>query len=336
MRRLLFAPSILLATTGCATTSFAPPIVNLENELHFNRTQSFWNARCSAKPDPNDKTTLKRNTNGALLLISNYLLTYRCQRDRASEGRQFFEVPGFLAAAGGATAAALGAGPHVAIGTGATSAILGQGKSYYAPKDKAVVLNDGLDALLCIQNEAVGIDPYTLKTLSAAQDAGGAGKPDQPPPPVAGTETGVGNAEAPRPEPQISVSSERQYFEMIRTALFSVESVVANRLSAAGTPFDASGVIAEIEALSKKAKDEQAEVKADKPAEAGKDAKKAVTRPDTSDMASQPKAAQERTEKFVAAKGKLDDISDEQVGRTVIKLYTLQTKLNQCIVRAKI
>ncbi len=158
MRRIFFMTCVF-ALSGCAVTSFAPPVVNLDQRLQFSGTQSTFNAVCSPKAS---NGLIDASVDGALGLVSNFILTYRCQADRAAEGRQFFEVPAFLSAAGAATAAAFGAGAAVAIGSGAAGAVLNQGKSYYAPRAKAVVLNDGLDALLCIQAEAVGIDAFTL------------------------------------------------------------------------------------------------------------------------------------------------------------------------------
>jgi hypothetical protein len=318
----------VLILSGCATTSFAPPVVNLEQELKVTRTQTFFNATCSPKPDL--AAGVYRTTNGALLLISNYILTYRCQADRAAEGRQFFEVPGFLIAAGAATAAAFGAPADVAIGAGAAGSALSHAKSYYAPKDKAVVLNDGLDAFLCIQNEAVGIDPYTLKTLSEAQKASGAGSA-VPGAPIVAAAVGEGVTD-PQPGtgddagPEVYISSERQYFEMVRSALFATERVVAQRLSASGTPFDTAGVIAEITALNKKVEDEAKESEAKDPVATGEAAKTAAVTPGPGIRAAT----------FTLSANKLKSLPDAQVGRTVIKLRTLQPKLDRCIVRAKV
>jgi hypothetical protein len=344
MRRI-FLTTCLLSLPACATLSFAPPQVRMDKEISANNGQTFFNAACT----PNDKRrapTIKPNVDGAIRLINNFVLTYRCQADRAAEGRQFFEVPSMLATIGGATAAAFGAAPGVAIGTGAFSATMGQGKSYYAPKDKAVVLNDGMDALLCIQNEAVGVDPFTLKTLAAAQENSGS-------PPPKTTDEGKGNTreitllgvgeQAPSHEPEVSVSYGQQYFVMVRSALFSVERVVAQRLSAAGTPFDASGVVAEIEQLNKKAADE-------KDATEGKDAKSATEAAQKEGAAAKKLApptasassgftlleSKQRRDAFDEADRGLQQLDAEQLGRAIIKLRTLQTKLEKCIVRAKV
>ena len=341
MRHIFLTSVMAVGLSGCATTSFAPPQVRMDREVKAKNSQTFFNAICTPdKADTNRR--IHRNTEGALLLISNYVLVYRCQADRAAEGRQFFEVPGFLATAGGAVAAALGAGTNVAIGTGAAGAILGQGKSYYAPKDKAVVLNDGVDALLCVQNEAVGIDAYTLKALSNAQQETGVGNAGPPAPTESGDEPSKPNTPAPE-GPEVYVSAERQYFEMVRTALIAVERVVAQRLSDAGKQFDSAGVFAEMEkakAEEKKAEEVPPEtgttgqnVTGGTPtATAGEDAKDAVATvaADAGSMRAMGGSTYNQAVQRLAA------LSDEQVGRTVIKLRALQPKLQQCILRAKI
>lgn len=299
----LLLPALL---SGCAVTSFAPPIVNLQHELVFDRTQRSFDAVCSPTPG---STLISHDVDGALRLISNYALTYRCQRDRAAEGRQFFEVPSMLATLGGATAAAFGAPAGVAIGTGAFSAAAGQGKSYYAPKDKAQVLNDGLAAILCVQNAAVGVDPYTLRTLSAAQADNAGANPSAP-----FTEGGA----------QVEISYGRQYFEMIRSSLFSIEEVVAQRLSAAGTPFDAAGVIAEIEKINKKEQDQTSGGAKPTPATVGAMTTDAAT------------TRIDRAKALTGSQLMLKALGNDRVGRTVIKIDELQSKLDKCVVSAKV
>ena len=308
----LFASCVAAAAlSGCAVTSFAPPVVNLDKKLAYTGTQSTFYAVCSPKPSVQP---IHSDVDGALGLISNYVLTYRCQRDRASEGRQFFEVPSMLATIGGATAAAFGAAPAVAIATGATSAALGAGKTYWAPKDKAQVFNNGLSAILCVQNVAVGVDPSTLKIVSNAQRDNTDAEP-------AAVEM-VDGKRVPKSDAQIEIPYDRQYFEMIRSALFSIEQVVAQRLSAAGTPFDAAGVIAEIEKLTaqqveeKKASGEQSATKT------GDEVKAAAATKNLYGLTSSQKSLQE--------------LSSAKVGATVIKIDELQTKLDKCVVSAKI
>ena len=47
------------------------------------------------------------------------------------------------------------------------------GKNYYAPKDKAKVLSDGIKAMLCIHDKAVGIDGPTREAISEVQKNSG-------------------------------------------------------------------------------------------------------------------------------------------------------------------
>ena len=326
----IFTIGAVLALEGCATTSFAPPRVNMKRELQAKETQTFFGANCT--PDPREKHhRIERDVNGALLLISNYILTYRCQADRAAEGRQFFEVPAFLTIAAAATAAALGAGPVVAIGAGAASAVLDHSKSYYAPKDKALVLNDGLDALLCIQNEAVGIDAFTLQAIGAVQTGGA------PTPQPRNVEAKAVDADdgSDADTDGIYISVERRYHEMIRSALISVERVVARRLSSAGTPFYTGGVLAEMQAFQAEIKEE--EKKSETPATIAEPLMTAAAPIATQGVDSTSYLeSSKRLQSFNEAKKKLSIAGSDQVGKTLIKIRTLQPKLNQCILRAKI
>jgi hypothetical protein len=240
--------------SGCAVLSFAPPQVRMDHEIVANNNEKFFNAVCTPDQNAVAKNTIEQNFAGAQRLINNFILTYRCQRDRAAEGRQFFDVPGMLIGTGAAAAAAFNAPTAVAIGAGATGVALKQGKDYWDPKAKAVVFDDALDAMLCIQNESVGIDPITLKALSEAEQG------NEPPPKTTTTTTTTNNGQVVQvvsvdEGPGITVTSEAQYFTMIRTALYSVERVVAQRLSDAGKPFDTAGVVAELEKYTKKTED---------------------------------------------------------------------------------
>lgn len=338
MRHILFTSVVLVGLSGCAVTSFAPPVVNLQQGLQFSGTQSTFNAVCSPKALGAVITT---DMEGALTLINNYILTYRCQRDRAAEGRQFFDVPGFLTSAGAATAAALGAGPHVAIGAGATSLVLGQGKSYYAPKDKATVLSDGLKGMLCIHNEAVGIDGPTLEAISQVQQSSG-------PPPTTNTTSGVGGG-----DPNVGnggagvyVTSERQYFNMIATALWSVEQVMSDRLSNSGKQFDTSGVLAELEKLKKEAAAKESGSGA-KPEEVAKPVTDAPKPPPAPAVATSvlpdgtvvtPAETKEskRANAFNAAQEKIESFDPAEIGRTLLQLRALKPKLDQCVVQSKV
>lgn len=337
MRQLLIA-SYAMFLSGCAVTSFAPPIVKMDKELTFTRQQTSFNAVCTPDADDERARLIKRDVDGALLLINNYILTYRCQRDRAAEGRQFFEVPGFLATAGGAIAAAFGAPTAVAIGSGAAGAVLGQGKSYYAPKDKAVVLSDGLRGMLCIHNEAVGIDAPTLKAISDVQATSGAAdvpKADEPAAAIAGATSAASQTSTDDGGPAVYVSSERQYFNMISTALWSVEQVVAERLSNAGKQFDMSGVLAELEKLKKEVADKEAQAGTPEQAAKPVTGAQAPQAPANADE-KQRNATVARASNFFAAKARVDQIDPKQVGQTMIQLKTLKPKLDQCVVQTKV
>ena len=331
----LFLTTSLLCLAGCATTSFAPPQVRMDREIHANNQQTFFNAVCTPN-HANSNPRIKKNVDGALALIDNYILTYRCQRDRAAEGRQFFEVPAFLATAGGAAAAAFGAPAGVAIGTSAGAAALGQGKSYYAPKDKAKVLSDGLRAMLCIHNEAVGIDAPTLEAISQVQRNSGA--PKDPPPNNDSSDDDnplklAGSSEG---DASVSVAYDRQYFNMISTALMSVEQLVAERLGNSGREFDISGVLAELEKLKQEVKDKE---DAANPSGDPKDAAAPVTNasPPEAPAGTQPAGfTAMRTQRFSAAVRAVNSFGAEQVGQTVIQLKTLKPKLDQCVVQAKV
>lgn len=221
------------ALSGCASTSFAPPSTNLANEMEVRGSNSSWGARCMPNERLNPSTKapipIEHTAAGSQILIDNFIYTYRCRAHSAANGRQGFEIPSILIAAGSATALALGAPSEVAIGGGAATSLLGSGKSYYAPQAKAEIFDSALDALLCIKTEAVGIDPITIDAISAAEKEGASG--------IASAARGI-----------ITFSAEERYFSSISAALLSVERVLAQRLSTVGT-FDPTGVVTEIKAL---------------------------------------------------------------------------------------
>jgi hypothetical protein len=335
---------------ACATLSFAPPIVDMKDKLEAHRNQTTFDAVCTPQyaTDANgDAVAIQQNVDGALALIDNYILTYRCQRDRAAEGRQYFEVPSFLALAGGATAAAFGAPAGVAIATGAGSAALGSGKNYYAPKDKAKVLGDGIKAMLCIHNEAVGIDGPTIEAISQVQKNSGGSS---------GTGGGNGNTQNNNSKnadllfaeqgggTSVPITADRQYFNIVSTALWSVEQVMSDRLSNSGKEFDMSGVQAELDKLKQDAKDKEA--KAGTPEQAAKPVTDAPAPPQAviptaTDAQGNPipdttSPEGQKSANFRAARLKVNLIGAQQVGQTLIDLKSLKPKLDQCVVQAKV
>jgi hypothetical protein len=307
----------MLALSGCATTSFSPPVVNLK---HPTTVGSQAQAKCAAQIVADQTRSIDSNVAGARALINNFIYVYRCRAHSAANGRQWFEVPALLIAAGTVTAAAFGAGPDVAIAGGAGSAVLANGKGYYSPQQKAAIYDHALDALLCIKSEAVGVKSFDIAISETFKNAVADGK--------------------------IEVDPYDQYFDMISSALFSVERILSQRLSSTGT-FDAAGLVAEIEAIKKKVDDAEAAKAAAKKAaadEAGSgvgddtggdadggaddsegdgDAVKMLNNPDF--------APAVNVQRFKA----MTKLMQSPAGLS-LDLDVLQPKLQQCVVRAKL
>ncbi|HMC91184.1 MAG TPA: hypothetical protein VKI45_01875 [Allosphingosinicella sp.] len=212
---------------GCATTtSFAPPPVDVRSEM----TSSSLSRDCLTTGSVG--SAIPASVEGAQKLIDNFIASYRCSIRIAADGRQPFEVLGFLSLVGSTAAVALGAGPKVAIAGGIGNSVFTAGEKYYDPKEQTAILADALDALTCIKTESVGINPFDLAATSTQQrsfrdaDSGG----------------------------NVEVTAERQYFNMVASALLSVERAATVRLSRRGS-FDAAGIAAEIETLAKKAEE---------------------------------------------------------------------------------
>jgi hypothetical protein len=173
----------------------------------------------------------------------------------------------------------------------------------------------------------VGLDPFTLDAITGVQEAGkDTGNGVQPAVGAAALATGNGDDAG----PTISVSAGEQYFDLIQAALFSVELITAQRLAAAGTPFDSASVIAEIESLKEKAQPTPAQTtQADSAASALQSASSQLA-----NMASMRTATQ--AQQALSASQKLNSLSRESLSATIVQLKVLQPKLQQCVVRAKI
>jgi hypothetical protein len=197
-------------------------------------------------------TPIEQDVPGALQLIDNFVDAYRCAGHAAANGRQAFEVPSFLTLVGSAAAVAFGAGPDVAIAGGIGNSVFSGGKSYYDPEAKADIFDRSLDALLCIQTEAVGIKAFDVPKASEAERGGSTDL-------LTGTMAEGGGT--------ITVTSEQQYFRMVSAALMSVERVTAQRLSRVGH-FDPASVQAEIEKLAKEREEAEAAQEAPSPPDA--------------------------------------------------------------------
>jgi len=235
MLRRTFMLLCACSLSACATTSFAPPSVNV------NRGDTGREALVSCAPGGGGKP-IDQDVAGALQLIDNFVDAYRCAAHAAANGRQAFEVPSFLTLVGSTAAVAFGAGSDVAIAGGIGNSVFSGAKSYYDPQAKADIFDRSLDALLCIQTEAVGIKAFDIPKAAEAERGGASNLLTG----ALGEEGGV-----------VAISSEQQYFRMVSAALMSVERVTALRLSRVGH-FDPGGVQAEIEKWGKERAEKEA------------------------------------------------------------------------------
>jgi hypothetical protein len=142
---------------GCAT-SFAPPQVELEH-----RVVSAGPTGCAKRAQTQLGDTLEHNIDGGIALVDNFVRAYRCAQRQAADGRQIFEVPSFLALAAAGLGSPLGMSEDASLVLGAGAAIAGRANGYYAPKQKAAVLDAALDAVLCIKTESVGVDFFETR-----------------------------------------------------------------------------------------------------------------------------------------------------------------------------
>jgi hypothetical protein len=300
-QKMLFTACLPALTLGaCATTSFAPPNVR----LNYESVMDGEGFRCGPR---RQGEKIGHDVDGGRKLIDNFVLAYRCAAHEAANGRQYFEVPSFLALTGAAAATAFGAGPNVAIAATAGSGILNGASAYYDPRMKADVYDSALDALLCIKTEAVGIDALTVSKITAAR--GEQGKE---------LRTKMHAFADAEPDPEVTVSANKQYFDLVAASLLSVERVASQRLSVAGKPFDAAGVIAQL-------KDFEAEEEAAETDEGGAAATEAEA------LMSDPTG-----KRFLGLTVGQKGAEKRQITETIIKLNALKPKLEKCVTRAKV
>jgi hypothetical protein len=232
---ILLLGAAILSLPACATTtSFAAPEVDLLTQM----TRGSMSSDCrltGAAGQP-----ISRDVDGALALIENFVAGYRCSMRAAADGRQPFQILSFLSLVGSTAAVALGASPDVAIAGGIGNSVFTAGNNYYAPQEQTEILSDSVDALLCIQTEAVGITAFESDVAREAM--------------ISAFRSATGGT--------VEIPIERQYFNMVASALLSVERVAAQRLSRRGS-FDAAGIAAEIAQLGEE--EEEAEDARDKP-----------------------------------------------------------------------
>jgi len=358
---------------GCAATSFAPPQVNASKAM-----TSASGQKCVEEATPHFDLQANRNIEGATALTDNFILAYRCAQREAANGRSYFEVPSMLALAVAAVGPTFGMGENGAIGFASGSAVLGRGNGYFAPKEKAGMIDGAIDALLCIKTVSVGVEFFDTNSTAdavvnralndsidsaeahlaqltrhrdvlavrAAQSTEAVRLAQAAPPDSAlrlqidsqttverenldllqQTENDItrdrqqisalrATLSRLQPNPSflfiqrvtpsgtIQIDVQRQYFEMVSAALFSVERVLAGRLTNAGS-FDPAGITAELEKLTKK--EEDVEPKKDAAADA------------------------------VRANALTNSVTPAQQQNLIdLDLALLQPRLQKCVVRAK-
>jgi hypothetical protein len=227
---LLTTPLLMLS--ACATTSFAPPTLKYDMNFDYGSGLTNVNYGCPGPGAPATTLPVKRDIQGAQQMIDNFVLSYRCAGRQAADGRQFFEVPSFLILTASAAATALGASPDVAIVATGANAVLNAGNAYYVPKEKAAVIDQSLDALLCVKTESVGVDAFT--TIK--------------PPPSDDKRTADLIAQQTQELGEIQIRTAERYFDMIASALLQIERATAQQLRDIGD-FDARAAASEIEKL---------------------------------------------------------------------------------------
>lgn len=222
---------------GCTTTSFAPPAVDVYHAMDSTSLDATCRLTGSTGTTATPLPQVTDDVSGARVLIKNYRASYECAMRAAADGRQWFEIPAFLALIGATGAVALGAGPKVAFVGQSANSVFTAGKNYYAPQEQVSIIRSAFEAIVCIQSEA------SLIKATEATEAANQQKALAPGIAASG--------------PTITV--EQQYFDLIESRLSSINGVAAQRLAQRGT-FDAAGVVAEIQKAAedlKKAEDAQ-------------------------------------------------------------------------------
>lgn len=152
-----------LTISGCATASFAPPEISYKKTMNYDTNTSKL---CSDRRKGQTSTDIGENFSGAMQVIDNFALGYRCAAREAAEGRAYFEVPAFLIGTTAVIGQTLGISEDATIGLAAATVAARQGNSYLAPQEKALLLNSALDAVNCIQLEAVGITGFGSSVIA--------------------------------------------------------------------------------------------------------------------------------------------------------------------------
>jgi hypothetical protein len=297
MIRALLIGGSALALSACTTaTSFAPPPV----EISYGGDGTDF--ACPAGGRSKTPVPIDRNLKGTYKLIDTFVAAIRCSAHASANGRQAFEVPAFLATTGAAAAVALGGGATYGVLGTVGNAMFNAGNKYWDPKLKAGIYDHALDALLCIKTESVGIAHY-----------------DTDPPAKDDKDINALALKVDNPPATIEVPVQEQYFMMVSAAVFSVERVLAQRLSNMGA-VDASAVTAEIQ----KAGEARAAAEEER-----KKKKEAATQAAAAGNKGNDKNAFYGLNIFGEAK-----LPKEEVVK--LDLAVLRPKLDECVIRAKL
>lgn len=161
MSKSILLISVVGALGACTTTSFAPPNVNTQHRVVTTAVKG-----CSSVTAERTLSGIDRDIDGAMDLIDNFELAYRCAQNELANGRRYFEVPAFLLGVAGLVGPSLGLGPDGKLVAGAGAGVLGYGNGYFAPKAKATVVGAAHRAVVCIQTESVGLTAFKNKADS--------------------------------------------------------------------------------------------------------------------------------------------------------------------------
>lgn len=271
----------------------------------------------------------------AVMLIDNYVVSYGCALSEASNGRQYFQLPSYLAALVGVAGGAFGGGRDLAVASGIAASTANSANGYWDPQTKAGILDHSLDAILCIKNEAVG-NAFVDTTLDPNK--------------MWAFQNVVG--------PKITLPVEWRYFALVSTALAQVDRITGDRLRGVGK-YDPAGLIAEIEALNEKIEEAEAdpspETATDTPADgtqvdenedspADDELEDAADRveddagpaDDDSEQTTAPGQTGEAAARTKELKAWFARLQEQSQGTFELDLDVIAPKLSRCVLRAKL
>lgn len=344
MNKIILALGLAVPLGACTTTSFAPPAVNPQWKAHVQGA-----AGCQARTVGVTEERITHDVEGAMTLTDNFVLAYRCAERELANGRQFFQLPSFAAAAVGLVGPSLGLGHDGSLIAGTTAGLFNTGNGYYAPRAKAGLVSAAHRALVCIKIEAAGVSYFHL-VAEDDEEAGGAARTMESSatdlmPLLAELKANAVVLETrravdPAAEGQLRanwaqqqavmtamvnssvaaateaavgsvlMSAEVQYFQMVSGALLSVESILAERLRDVGSA-DTKEIFAQLTKL----------------AEQHAAAKKALEDAKKKDAAGTGGTAEAMTMSEATV--------DERVKLVELENAVLQPKLQVCVLEAR-